>query len=209
MDHNQAVENRAVERYLLQDMTQEERDEFEEHYFGCAECAQDLRAGARFRAGARGLLVATAQSAVAAYERRRRGSWWSYPSLIPVGVSICLLGIVLYQYRNQPLPGVQPVIAVGLHDTVRGGEGPARIPPGGNFFTVYFDIPPSPGLARYESVIADFQGKTVAQLSGPVPKPGEPVNLLLSRDNFPTGEYAITVRGDAKSVLLQLKFIVE
>jgi len=48
MDHNQAVQLMAVERYLLDEMTSELRDEFEEHLFDCAECTVDLRAGSAF-----------------------------------------------------------------------------------------------------------------------------------------------------------------
>lgn len=48
MDHDQAVKLMAVEQYLLDEMTSELRDEFEEHLFDCAECTVDLRAGSAF-----------------------------------------------------------------------------------------------------------------------------------------------------------------
>ncbi len=48
MDHAQAVEIKATERYLLDDMSPETREEFEEHLFDCAECTLDLRAAAAF-----------------------------------------------------------------------------------------------------------------------------------------------------------------
>jgi Putative zinc-finger len=48
MNHNDAVQQMAVERYLLDELTSELRDEFEEHLFDCAECTVDLRAGAAF-----------------------------------------------------------------------------------------------------------------------------------------------------------------
>ena len=34
----------AVEKYLLQELAGEERDQFEEHFFDCQECATDLGA---------------------------------------------------------------------------------------------------------------------------------------------------------------------
>jgi len=46
MDHQEALRRSAVEKYLLNEMPQPERDEFEEHFFGCQECAADLRATA-------------------------------------------------------------------------------------------------------------------------------------------------------------------
>ena len=48
MDHGEALQMMAAERYLLDELTPEERDAFELHMFGCHECALDLRAGAAF-----------------------------------------------------------------------------------------------------------------------------------------------------------------
>jgi len=43
----------AVEKYLLEELTPELRDEFEEHFFDCQECALDVQATAAFMAAAR------------------------------------------------------------------------------------------------------------------------------------------------------------
>ena len=48
MDHHQATQLTAVEKYLLDELPPEVRDEFEEHFFDCQECATDLRATAGF-----------------------------------------------------------------------------------------------------------------------------------------------------------------
>ena len=48
MDHHQATQLTAVEKYLLEELAPELRDEFEEHFFDCQECATDLRATAGF-----------------------------------------------------------------------------------------------------------------------------------------------------------------
>src|SRR5260221_14615429 len=53
MDHQEALRRSAVEKYLLNEMPGPERDEFEEHFFGCQECAADLRATAAFLDGAK------------------------------------------------------------------------------------------------------------------------------------------------------------
>jgi hypothetical protein len=45
MEHEKAVETKASERYLLDEMTEAERLEFEEHYFECEACAEDVRSG--------------------------------------------------------------------------------------------------------------------------------------------------------------------
>ena len=48
MNHSEAVEQMVSERYLLNELTPDARDAFEEHVFDCPECALDLRAGALF-----------------------------------------------------------------------------------------------------------------------------------------------------------------
>ena len=53
MTHQRAVESMASERYLLGEMSDEERDLFEEHYFECSECAEDIRAAERMRTAVR------------------------------------------------------------------------------------------------------------------------------------------------------------
>src|SRR3954469_1317461 len=45
MDHEVASTTHAVERYLLGEMPSPERDAFEEHYFACTECAEEVRSG--------------------------------------------------------------------------------------------------------------------------------------------------------------------
>jgi hypothetical protein len=53
MTHEQAIGALAAERYLLEEMTETERDDFEAHYFSCAACADDVRLGAVLREGVR------------------------------------------------------------------------------------------------------------------------------------------------------------
>ena len=53
MDHETAVQQKATERYFLGELTGADRDGFEEHFFMCPECAEDVRAMTVFSANAR------------------------------------------------------------------------------------------------------------------------------------------------------------
>ena len=46
MDHSESIRLMATEKYLLGELTPELREQFEEHFFDCQECALDVRAGA-------------------------------------------------------------------------------------------------------------------------------------------------------------------
>src|SRR5438132_14410270 len=56
MDHETAIQTSATERYLLGQLTAEDRDSFEEHFFMCPECAEDVRALTVFAANAKAVL---------------------------------------------------------------------------------------------------------------------------------------------------------
>lgn len=53
MDHAEAKENYAVERYQLDEMTPDERKAFELHYFECEECWKDVHRADVFAQNAR------------------------------------------------------------------------------------------------------------------------------------------------------------
>ena len=53
MEHTEAMEKMMAEQYLLGELLEEDRDAFEEHFFGCAECAAAVRDGAALLATGR------------------------------------------------------------------------------------------------------------------------------------------------------------
>ena len=56
MDHELSVKNQAVERYFLGEMAPPEREAFEEHFFACELCAEDVRATSAFVDNAKSIL---------------------------------------------------------------------------------------------------------------------------------------------------------
>jgi hypothetical protein len=53
MDHNEAVRLQAVEKYLLGKLPKEQHAEYEEHYFDCSACAEEIKATVAFMESAR------------------------------------------------------------------------------------------------------------------------------------------------------------
>ncbi len=53
MDHEQAVREGFAERYIHRRLTAAEMDEFEQHFFSCPECAEEVRWLAMFEDNAR------------------------------------------------------------------------------------------------------------------------------------------------------------
>ena len=77
MEHTEAVQLKAAERYVLGELSGDLREQYEEHYFGCPEGAADLKLAAAFgentRAGLESQPVAVASREP---ERRPSASAW-------------------------------------------------------------------------------------------------------------------------------------
>jgi hypothetical protein len=196
MDHNRAVEIQATERYMLGQLETEERDAFEEHFFDCALCADEIRAAARFRSAGRQV----AREPVPVPAATRRWEWFRFPTLAPAMASFLLLGTVVYQAGFQ-IPALQrqldegqSIAAVSLRETTRGADSTPVVPAGRGFFSVYFDLPSAAAGTAYRCTIADAAGKVVDTINAAAPNPGEPMNLLLNRKHFRSGVYTLTVR---------------
>jgi hypothetical protein len=102
MDHAEAARKLAVEQYLLGEMSEAERQEFEEHFFSCSDCTESLEAGAALVGNARAVL--SERNAFTGAPARERKRWWSFGMgwrLAPVAafggwaVAAVLAGILL------------------------------------------------------------------------------------------------------------------
>ena len=52
MDHEQVEKDKIVERFLLGDLSEAQREGFERHFFDCPLCSEDMRIAEIFRSNA-------------------------------------------------------------------------------------------------------------------------------------------------------------
>jgi hypothetical protein len=112
MTHQDAIQTMASERYLLGEMTERERDRFEEHYFDCFECADEIRlasvvreelaGGARPAAKPLELLRAAEPAKQAVVIRRDVPAWRRVQVALPWAVAASLAIVVGYQATGTP-----------------------------------------------------------------------------------------------------------
>lgn len=111
MNHAEAEESQAVERYTLDEMRQEERDSFEEHYFDCRICSEGVRDHARMMAAGRSVTRETAATATNVVRMPRWKAW------IPAAAAAVLLmvnGGLLFVQRTPSVMAVSSeVVRVG------------------------------------------------------------------------------------------------
>jgi hypothetical protein len=200
MDHTAVVRQKMTERYLLDELDPQLRDEYEEHYFGCPECAVDVSAGAQFVEHAKGVLAEhTEPVPVQSSPRRNPGAgWfaWLRPAFAAPALAL-LLAVVGYQNlwfqselnRPRVLPGVS--VNVGTW----GAGGPSTPVPAGMGLLLFVRIPPDGAYARYTADLYSPSGKLQGSFTIE-PAAGQdqwPVTIpALHRE---AGTYALAVHG--------------
>ena len=75
MTHTEALNTLAPERYLLDEMTESERNAFEEHYFSCLDCAEDIRSGSLMREGVEAGFVSAPVARIATFVPASNSCW--------------------------------------------------------------------------------------------------------------------------------------
>jgi anti-sigma factor RsiW len=113
MDHAEAARKFAAEQYLLDELSGAEREEFEEHFFYCPECAAAVEAGSTLMANARQVLAEPGTFArPTAAERKSRWLVWSGWRLVPAAALAgwALAAVLGYQALRRS-PAGQLVIA--------------------------------------------------------------------------------------------------
>ena len=195
MEHNEVVRLQAVEKYILGELSPAVRDEFEAHYFDCAVCSFNLRAGVAFAAGTRQFFTETHTRAVATISKPGWFAWLR--PVIAAPVMAALLLVIGYQYfagrGNQPLTEIQPWYSLN-DSSVHGSSGTHIEAPQGQGFRLMFDITNAPqktdGILRIE--VRDSAGKVVLSriLSSRLAQ--KSVILDLPAD-FKAGDYKIVV----------------
>src|SRR5215831_19185387 len=99
MDHKQAVELQLAVKYVLGELPPVQRDEYEDHYIDCPECAKDVYAAAALSDTAREVFRQEGrEEAPAPVRDRARGGWlaWLRPA-VGAPVFAALLIVVAYQ----------------------------------------------------------------------------------------------------------------
>src|SRR4051812_31648442 len=155
MTHENALETLASERYLLGEMSELERHQFEEHYFSCAECAADVRDGELMRGAAARAVGAPrgAATTVATHEPRTNVLPWRQrlrpAALVPFAAAAAFALMVGYQSmfvipRLQDGFAAQAVVPVVLRPAVRGSEPVVRLGRDAAFASLEPDLTAAP-----------------------------------------------------------------
>lgn len=188
MTHEEAGRTLAAERYLLNEMSDEQREAFEEHFFGCEACAEDMRSAAAMLAGVKaGFAGTTASGNVIAMPLERstsRRTGWQRSLVLPWAAAAALACIAAYQtvwvvpsLRQEISP--RALAPVTLHPESRGAEAVVARKSSNDPVSLAVEIndPPQAGEITYD--LTTPEGRHVVSGRAAAPLPGMPLLLLM------------------------------
>ena len=213
MNHHEAIQLQAAVKYVLGELSQIQREEYEEHYFECAECAIDLKALATFTDSTREVwrqektantLVSDSVPGLGGWLR-----WFQPITAIPAFAALLLIiayqnTVTIPQARNTSSRTVAEIYGQSflLHpsDTRRGNEGivneaPFEVRPNEGFL-LQLDFMPSSSFPAYLCQLQDASGRVLQQLTVHADKARKELHLpvpagLISRP----GQYSVAFLG--------------
>lgn len=207
MEHTEAVEQYAVEKYLLEEFSPEARAAFEEHYFSCEECATDLRAAAAFIAQARKELARPALIAVPESKPQRKvfslASFlqpvFAVPAMAAMLLVIGFQNIVTFPHLEQQVavasqPRVLPSVTL-VDGQSRGAEIRTVVAKPHESFLLSVDIPADNRYSGYLCSLYSPSGKMVWQLQIPPSQVADTVPIQVPADTTDAGENTLLIQG--------------
>ena len=217
MDCLKAVEEHQAERYLLREMSAAETEAFEQHFFGCVECALAVEEGDSLIANTRAVITEIRTESNAGYNpdpaRRPLASqpqerflaalaaWWREPwFLIPVAASLLFAVLALYQ-GAVVIPGLRHAAgaarilpAFQLTGASRGESAQITVTPDTPFFAVSLDIPPDVHFPQYICEVSSGS-RALFRVDSLAPVEGQPITILVPTSQIQGGQYQVLIFG--------------
>ena len=204
MNHKTAEQTMAVEKYLLDEFSPEDKDAFEDHFFSCDECAREIKLGAAFMNHAKESLKrvpAIAPAVIPPKPVKKQWLSWLSPAFAVPAMAL-MLGVVAFQNLIQ-LPAMhQELVALNAPAVLpnkdlksgssRGEENNVVTAKSGAVFQLTIDIPDTSDVA-HSAELQDGAGKTLWTLPIGAEAPKDALALKMPGD-LPAGNYLLVVK---------------
>lgn len=205
MDHQQAMNANILDRYLLGELPAAERAEFEEHYFSCAECAEELVSAVKFVENARRPLLKLEEGRHPVPARTVREAkeekvpWWDrWLALAPkpalAGLCAGLALVMVWQGgAGKPEPEVTGSYFVTATRSAAGTPRKIHVQRGQRRIALLFNQT-DPSMTRFTFTLEDAQGRAVQQFTGGAPGDTSDLQVLIPVAGLSSGVYTLRVR---------------
>jgi Putative zinc-finger len=204
MDHAEALQQKATERYLLDELDPEVKDQFEEHLFDCQECALDVRAAAMFVEQSKILLGESPVVPVRVPARAPAKPGWLVSFFRPalaMPVVAVLVAVVGYQnlvsYPRLAAALSQPQVGpyASLNVSTRGSVKTPVTVTAGEGFNLLVTIPSDMAYSAYILQLHNPAGGLKWSRKIPASSPDDTRSIFIPGAGLEQGTYVLTVNG--------------
>lgn len=215
----------TVERYLLDELSPPDRDAFEEHCFGCPECAEDLRVSAAFLSATRRELrrdgvarpaTTPAPPSLRASRPNRAPTrsqhhWsaflWRPAVLAPLAaallVALVYQEVIVYPRARSEIarlsrPETLTILSL-IGANSRGGVTVTGTADDGAALLLSFDVPAADRFVSYSADLVNPAGKILWSVPVSAERAQDTVALRVPADHWEPGGYTLIVEGHASA----------
>ena len=215
MNHQEATQQGAVEKYLLDELAPPERDEFEEHFFDCPECAEDLRMTAAFLdTAARELERFTPERPAPERPAPKRAGPSRFAFLFrpafaaPAFATLLLViayqnGVVYPRLAAELAASRTPELLASVSligGNSRGAAVPSvTLPQKNQPLLLTLDIPTAERFTSYTCVLMAPSGAVVGRIPVSAEQAKDTVSIRFPAGQWRSGEYRLIVQGHSPS----------
>ena len=203
MDHSESIRLMAAEKYLLGELTPDLREQFEEHFFECQECALDVRAGAALVEHSKVVLsepVVVSRATVPVRPAASRFGWFRPALIVPVLAALLIVvayqNLVTYPQLKQLASSPQILPWASINVSTRGANTVQISPRPGEGFHLLVNIPPDSHYSAYTFNLSSPSGRLEWSRTVPAASSDEARSIYVPGANQEQGIYKLAVRGN-------------
>lgn len=203
MDHDLAIKNKTAERYLLGELNEAQMEEYEEHFFSCAECAQEVKLGSEFIGHARQVFKTDFLPEPKHAPVAKSTIWGRFLSSlrVPAPAYACallvLVGFSIYQSSvigDLKKPEVLAAANMTLRNARGPGDAPLQVAPN-QPFSLKFDITSEEHFSAYEIQLMDRSGRKIVSQNVSAEEAKEHLQMKFRGGTLQPGEYKLVIKG--------------
>ncbi len=200
MDHEHAMKNLIAERYLLGELTESERDAYEEHLFSCSACFEQVSLGTEFIGHLKesgSVETALAVSARPGFMASLLAGFRQPAPALVFGLLLCVSGFSVYQnsiISKQKGPRLESrYVLTGIAH----GAGDSQLlqVTRNTGLSLSVEYTPKGEFVAYNARILSESGKVIDTLVVPGNQFGSTATVGLTAGDLAQGKYAIVILG--------------
>jgi hypothetical protein len=194
MSHEQATKNHVAERFALGELSHEDRERFEDHFFDCDQCFGDVQLASEFLHGAYNALSRKREIRPAL--KFLTEFWRPAPAILAV-LFLCATGTGLYQESKiRELKGPKQASRFYLKEQTRSAGSEQQITvPRGVRLALEAELTPQPEFKSYRARIVSEPDKRVRYTVPLQVSEDELVTIVMPSEILEEGNYSLIFEG--------------